>query len=306
MVVTDIWYYIDVERYRRLQKREADIKKTFLPKQDDRIEEANKMKKSIMQKVLAILVICGMLVSVMNVLPLSTAAAEELGLATATDLVPAEETEIEETTEEETVTEESAAEEPAAEEIEEIVPEEVAEETEDDGEEFLDIEDYETPLGIIGQHYAFERDENGALVLDEKGNPVVIPASEEDDVPVAFLRDEEGALILDENGNPIVTQTVPANAVIINTLEDALDPNRSIDIYYSWDNGEVKLGGSVTFIAVLHGYDNLDYTVQWQESADDVNWSDIQDANSLTNQETITAENYRNFWRVQVTITGVI
>ena len=219
---------------------------------------------------------------------------------TAAEVIPAEDdaaTEViavEETTAEELPAEETIAEEIAAEEPETVVAE----------EDEMIFDDYETPLGIIAQNYAFERDANGALVLDGNGNPVVIPASEEDDIPVAFLRDAEGALVLDPDGNPIVTQTIPANAVKISTLEDRLDPNRSIDIYYSWDDGKATLGGTVTFHAVLHGYENAEYTIQWQQSKDNENWSNIQDAEGLLHPETITRDNYQDFWRVQVTITG--
>ena len=220
---------------------------------------------------------------------------------TAAEVIPAEdeaateETAVEETAAEELLAKETIAEETIAEEEPETV---VAEEDE------MIFDDYETPLGIIAQNYAFERDANGALVLDGNGNPVVIPASEEDDIPVAFLRDAEGALVLDPDGNPIVTQTIPANAVKISTLEDRLDPNRSIDIYYSWDDGKATLGGTVTFHAVLHGYENAEYTIQWQQSKDNENWSNIQDAEGLLHPETITRDNYQDFWRVQVTITG--
>ncbi len=234
---------------------------------------------------------------------------------------------VEEPFVEEPVVEEPVVEEPVVEEpvVEEPAFEEPAEEPADEGflvqddefevqdvndEEILIFNEYETPLGIAEQEaetvvYEFERDENGELILDEKGNPIAI-VPEGAEIPVSYLRNENGELVLDENGNPIVTQTVPADAVIVNTLEDALNPNRTIDIYYSWNNEEPALGGEVTFIAVLYGYDNLEYTIQWQQSADDVNWYDIADANDTHYVETITRENYRDYWRVQVTITGVL
>lgn len=170
------------------------------------------------------------------------------------------------------------------------------------------IEDYETALAIPGMpEYEFERDENGALVLDEKGNPIVIRDNldEKDEIPVAFLRDEEGNLILTEDGKPVVTQTVPSDATIVNTIEDALNPDRTIDIYYSWNNQEPALGGEVTFVAVLYGYDNVEYTLQWQQSKNNVDWTSITGADQMRYSEIMTRDNYLDFWRIQVLITGV-
>ena len=61
----------------------------------------------------------------------------------------------------------------------------------------------------------------------------------------------------------------------------------------------------MTFVAVLYGYDNLEYTVQWQQSTDNANWNDVSDATDLRYLETITYDNYRDYWRVLVYITGV-
>ena len=199
--------------------------------------------------------------------------------------------------------EDPETEEPAAEETEEIPDEE--EETVDLDE----IEDYETPLGLGEEKaapvYAYEKDEEGNLILDENGNPIVT-VIEGDEIPVTYLRNEDGELILDEKGDPIPTQTVPTDAVISSTLEDALDPNRTIDIYYSWNNEKPAIGGEVVFIAVLHGYDNLEYNIQWQQSKNGKDWLDVPGTNEARYTETITRENYKDFWRVQVTITDAI
>ena len=215
-----------------------------------------------------------------NAVVFNVTAAEE-------EEVAAEETEEEEAEEEPET--ETTEEEPAEEE-------EVTEEPEEKKEK--EAEEPEIPV------YEYERDEEGALVLDEKGNPIAI-VGEGEEIPVAFLRDEEGNLILDGEGNPIATQTVPADAVIKYTLEDALNPERTIDIYYSWNNMKPAIGGEVTFIAVLNGYDNLEYSIQWQQSRDNSSWNDIAGGTGTRYTETVTRENYRDFWRVQVTITGV-
>ena len=152
--------------------------------------------------------------------------------------------------------------------------------------------------------YIYERDGDGELVTDDEGNPIVTVEGEAE-VPVTYQRDEEGNLVLDENGNPIPVDTVPQDAEKVLTLEDVLDPNRSIDIYASWNNETPAFGGTVTFVAVLSGYDNLTYDLQWQQSEDNSAWADIDGANELRYTVQVTKANYKDFWRVEVIVTGV-
>ena len=118
-------------------------------------------------------------------------------------------------------------------------------------------------------------------------------------------RDAKGALILDRNGNPIATQTVPATAVYVQTLKDQLDPNRSIDIYVSFGTEDAALGDTASFVAVLNGYDSLIYSLQWQQSNDGASWENLSSANASRLEIRTSEENMNDFWRVQVTITGV-
>ena len=219
----------------------------------------------------------------------------------------ATEPEAEEPAAEEPEAEEPADEEPAAGATVLDVEDEIVEDINLD-EENEEIEDYETPLGDSEENtapvYSYERDENGALVLDENGNPIVT-VIEGDEIPVTYLRNEDGELILDEKGDPIPTQTVPTDAVISNTIVDVLNPDRTIDIYYSWNNQKPAIGGDVTFIAVLHGYENLEYSIQWQQSKNGSDWADVPGSNETRYTETITRDNYKDFWRVQVSITGI-
>jgi SH3-like domain-containing protein len=170
----------------------------------------------------------------------------------------------------------------------------------------IEIEDYETPLGLGDEAipYAFEKDEDGNLILDENGNPFVTVYGGAE-IPVTYQRNEDGSLVLDENGNPIPTQTVPADAYKVMTLEDLLNPDRTIDVYASWNNEIPALGGTVTFVGILNGYENLEYTVQWQQSSDNETWHSISGANDLRYSVVITEDNLFDYWRVQVTVTGI-
>lgn len=154
--------------------------------------------------------------------------------------------------------------------------------------------------------YTFVRDENGELVIDEEtGNPIaIIPEGME--VPIDYVRDENGNLVLDENGDPIVLNTVPEGADKITTIVDELNPDRYVDIYAVWQDETPELNEELTLVSVAYGYEEIEYTYQWQRSADDVNWTDIEGATEARYTFTVTEENYRDFWRVTILITGII
>ena len=236
--------------------------------------------------------------------------AEEPEEPAESEEIPAEPEEIPAEPEEIPAEPEAAAEEPAQAEAEPVKAEEPEEkpaekkaEKAEKAEKTEEIEDYETPLDS-GIHYEYERNEDGSLKLDENGNPVAI-LEEGQNIPKTWLRDENGALVLDAEGNPVATQTVPADSVLVHSLQDQLDPNRSIDIYVSFVDGDAALGGTACFFAVLNGYDSLVYSLQWQESADGVNWMNLAAANQNRLEVVTSEENMHNFWRVEVTITSV-
>ncbi len=108
---------------------------------------------------------------------------------------------------------------------------------------------------------------------------------------------------------PEVTETpaptqIPEEAEKVLTLQDALDPNRYIDIWAVYDGDTLCQGVEVTLVAVLHGYDNLTYTLQWQVDRGDGAWAPIGQLNSTTYSFTLTEELYSAFWRVVVDITA--
>lgn len=59
----------------------------------------------------------------------------------------------------------------------------------------------------------------------------------------------------------------------------------------------------MTLTAVLHGYDNATYTLQWQVSTDANTWTDIDGETEAATTVLVTEENYLNYWRVAVIIT---
>ena len=104
----------------------------------------------------------------------------------------------------------------------------------------------------------------------------------------------------------VTEDDLPDDAKKIATIEDALNPDRYIDIYAVWDGEELLFGMNAQLIAVLHGYENVAYTLQWQISADNIEFQDIKDATDARLNVTVTEENYLSWWRVQVLITDVL
>ena len=162
----------------------------------------------------------------------------------------------------------------------------------------------EDKIPAASAEITFQRDANGALVLDEKGDPIpVLPEGMAK--PEAYQRDENGALVLDADGDPIPLNVVPDDGEKLATIVDAMSPDRSIDIYALFEGDYLNMGDKVTLITVLTGYENLVYTYQWQVQADD-GWTDVEGATGSAYSFQLTEENYDAVWRVQIEITDAL
>lgn len=90
------------------------------------------------------------------------------------------------------------------------------------------------------------------------------------------------------------------------SLEDMLDPNRNIQIHAEWNGERLHFGDTMTMVAELNGYDNAVYTLQWMMSVDGAEWVQVDGATEARYEITVTEDNWRNFWRVDVTVTDVL
>lgn len=104
---------------------------------------------------------------------------------------------------------------------------------------------------------------------------------------------------------PEVT-AVPDDAKLVAVIQDKLNANRSVSVYLAYDGDYVTFGDRVTFYAVLNGYEDTVYALQWQSSHDNRTWSDISGADKATYAMNVTEENYTDYYRVAVTINGVV
>lgn len=148
---------------------------------------------------------------------------------------------------------------------------------------------------------SYQKNADGTLILDANGNPLpIVPEGQE--IPVSYERNEDGTLILDADGNPIVTATVPAGSQESASILDELDPNRRIDIYVAWQGGTPAIGADVIMTAILTGYGDASYTLQWQTSKDNASWQDVAGATDPRLMVTMTQDNYLDYWRVTVNV----
>lgn len=74
----------------------------------------------------------------------------------------------------------------------------------------------------------------------------------------------------------------------------------TLSVAISAESDVVELGGDMVLTAVLTGFEDLNYTLQWQFSTDNVNWADVDGATGSTLRVQMTEENRDYFWRVSV------
>ena len=100
-------------------------------------------------------------------------------------------------------------------------------------------------------------------------------------------------------------EEIPEDAQLLTTVEDALNAERSVSIYVSYEGETVAYGDEIELYAVLNGYEGTSYSLQWQVSSDNANWANISGANSDEYDVTVSEDNAANYYRVAVTIDGV-
>ena len=82
------------------------------------------------------------------------------------------------------------------------------------------------------------------------------------------------------------------------TTHDAEERTRFVSISSDWPEDKIAYPGAViTLTATLTGFDE-GYTLQWQYSEDQQNWTDEPGANALTYTYTLDETNARYYWRV--------
>ena len=84
--------------------------------------------------------------------------------------------------------------------------------------------------------------------------------------------------------------------------EPEIPDDRSIRVDVTWDVPDPVIGDTAHFTAVLDGYEDLTYTIQWQYSPDRKTWYDIPNETSANMDVVVTEENNVVYWRILVFI----
>ena len=75
---------------------------------------------------------------------------------------------------------------------------------------------------------------------------------------------------------------------------------RHITVDVSWDVPDPVIGDTAHLKAVLEGYDDLEYTMQWQYGPDKTTWFDIPGETGPVMDVVVTEENNVFYWRILV------
>lgn len=119
-------------------------------------------------------------------------------------------------------------------------------------------------------------------------------------------RKSEAEPAAEQQPEVITEEDLPENARLLGVIQDKLNAERSVSVYIAFDGEYVEFGDTVTLYAVLNGYEDTTYALQWQVSPDNANWADITGATNASYAVVVTETNYTDYYRVAVTINGVV
>ncbi|QUC67425.1 hypothetical protein [Aristaeella hokkaidonensis] len=96
------------------------------------------------------------------------------------------------------------------------------------------------------------------------------------------------------------TEETTDESIEENIPESEYKPERHITVDVTWDVPDPVIGDTAHFEAILDGYDELQYTMQWQYSPDETTWHDIPNETNTTMDVVVTPENNIVYWRILV------
>ena len=162
------------------------------------------------------------------------------------------------------------------------------------------------PEAAVEQASALPTVEAGEATLEPVVEATAAPTVEATAAPTVEATAEPEITAEPEVTVAPTAEAVPDDAKLVAVIQDKLNADRSVSVYLAYDGDYVTFGDRVTFYAVLNGYEDTVYALQWQSSHDNRTWSDISGADKATYTMNVTEENYTDYYRVAVTINGVV
>lgn len=146
-----------------------------------------------------------------------------------------------------------------------------------------------------------ELPEGDGPTVTETEDGTVIDMGETAEEPVEG--EDANAEKLEEDGELDEDFTLPEEGEL--PEEDAEPEIPEIDfstlsVAISAESDVVELGGDMVLTAILTGFEDLNYTLQWQFSTDNANWANVDGATGSTLRVQMNEENRDYFWRVSV------
>lgn len=146
-----------------------------------------------------------------------------------------------------------------------------------------------------------ELPEGNIPIVTETEDGTVIDMGETAEAPVEG--EEANAEKPEEDGELDEDFTLPEEGEL--PEEDAEPEIPEIDfstlsVAISAESDVVELGDDMVLTAILTGFEDLNYTLQWQFSTDNANWADVDGATGSTLRVQMNEENRDYFWRVSV------
>lgn len=129
-----------------------------------------------------------------------------------------------------------------------------------------------------------------------------------DDEAYAAWEEEQEPEVEETEEKPETEEEKPEDPAEDTETEDNDEPeavfelpaDRSVKLKVTWDNEHPDYGDVAHFSAVLHGYDNIEHSLQWQNSIDGEYWTDVEGATEDHFDIIYTEENGDIHWRVMV------
>ena len=149
-----------------------------------------------------------------------------------------------------------------------------------------------------------ELPEGDGPTVTETEDGTVIDMGETAEAPVEG--EEANADKIDEDGELDEDFTLPEEGEL---PEEDAEPEipeipeidfSTLSVAISAESDVVELGGDMVLTAILTGFEDLNYTLQWQFSTDNANWANVDGATGSTLRVQMNEENRDYFWRVSV------